>query len=262
MKSYASLLIGVCVVCFASLSFAQEYRVGPEDLLKFTVYDHPELTTTARVGGDGLINFPLIGEVKVADLTTSEISQKIEKLLADGYVVGPHVSVFIEEVRSRKAVIMGEVIKPGVYVLAGSTTLLELLSQAGGLTKDAGDKVVIKRTNGEDAHEQLLTINLKKLIEGDTTQNIAIKSGDSVYVVKAGVFYVSGEVRKPAAYKYEEGTTVIKAVVTAGGFTDTASTGGVKIRRKVDGKDTVLKDVGMDTPVLPEDVIIVPESFF
>jgi polysaccharide export outer membrane protein len=264
MKRYFSFFIGICVViCIVSLSYAQDYSVGEEDLLKITIYDHPELTTTARVSGEGVINFPLIGDVKVGDMTTSQIAQKITDLLADGYIVDPHVSVFIEEVRSRKTVIMGQVQKPGIYVLSGNTSLLELLSKAGGLTKDAGDKAIIKRAPGPGRPgEQLLTINLKKLIEGDTSQNITLVNNDNIYVVKAGVVYVTGEVKRPDAYKLEEGTTVIKAVTMAGGFTDKASTGRVKIRRKVNGQDKVYEKVGMDEQVLPDDVIIVPESFF
>jgi polysaccharide export outer membrane protein len=86
--------------------------------------------------------------------------------------------------------------------------------------------------------------------------------GDTVYITKAGVFYVTGEVKKPDAYKYEEGTTAIKAITMAGGFTDKASKGRIKIIRKVDGKEDVIEKVKMDEPVLPDDVIIVPESFF
>ncbi len=249
--------------CFLQTSSAQDYVVGEEDLLKITVYDNPDLTTTVRVSGDGMITFPLIGDLKVADLTTSQISQKIAGLLADGYVVNPHVLVFIEEVRSKKTVIMGQVNKPGVYVLSGSTTLLELLSKAGGLTGNAGDKAIIKRKNdGSGKGESLVTINLKKLLEGDTSQNITIMNNDNIYVVKAGVFYVTGEVRKPDAYKYEEGTTVLKAVTMAGGFSDKASTGRVKIRRKVGGEERVIEKAKMDELVLPDDIIVVPESFF
>lgn len=263
MAKFVAAYMLVLIFCFLQTASAQDYVVGEEDLLKITVYDNPDLTTTVRVSGDGMITFPLIGDIKVADLTTSQISQKIAGLLADGYVMNAHVLVFIEEVRSKKTVIMGQVNKPGVYVLSGSTTLLELLSKAGGLTGNAGDKVIIKRkTDAGGKGESLVTINLKKLFEGDTSQNITIVNNDNIYVVKAGVFYVTGEVRKPDAYKHEEGTTVLKAVTMAGGFSDKASTGRVKIRRKVNGKEQVIEKANMDELVLPDDVIVVPESFF
>jgi polysaccharide export outer membrane protein len=258
------LCLPVLIFCAVSASLAQDYVVGEGDVLRITVYDHDDLTTTARVSGDGVIAFPLIGEVEVKGLTLQRIAQKISSLLADGYIVDPQVNIFIQEFRSRKAFIMGEVHNPGLYVLRGQTTLLALLSEAGGLTKDAGDKAIIKRkANPSGEKKNILTIDLKRLIEkGETSLDIPIMDSDSVYIAKAGVFYVTGEVKKPDAYKYEEGTTVIKAITMAGGFTDKASTGGIKITRKVNGKEDVIAKVKMDEPVLPDDVIIVPESFF
>lgn len=242
----------------------QDYIVGEGDVLKITVYEHDDLTTVSRVTGDGYITFPLIGQVKVSGMTLAQISQKIVNLLADGYIVNPQVSIFIQEFRSKKAFIMGEVNKPGLYVLPGQTSFLSLISEAGGLTKDAGDKAIIKRnSNATNKVEDIITINLRKLIkEGDTSLDVPIMDGDSVYIEKAGVFYVTGEVKKPDAYKYEEGTTVIKAITMGGGFTDKASKSRVKIIRKINGKEEILEKVKMDEPVLPDDVIVVPESFF
>lgn len=264
-KNYFLLsLVSILIFCDVSVSLAQDYIIGEGDVLRITVYDHDDLTTTARVSGEGIIIFPLIGEVEVKGLTLPQITQKISSLLADGFIVAPQVNIFIQEFRSKKAFIMGEVLKPGLFVLPGQTTFLALLSEAGGLTKDAGDKAIIKRkTNLSEKKEKIITIDLKRLIEqGVTSLDISIMDGDSVYITKAGVFYVTGEVKKPDAYKYEEGTTAIKAITMAGGFTDRASKGRIKIIRKVDGKEDVIEKVKMDEPVLPDDVIIVPESFF
>ena len=261
------LLIGSVIILALFMSeaaFTQDYIVGEGDVLRITVYDHDDLTTTARVSGDGMISFPLIGQVKVKGLTLSQITREISTLLADGYIVNPQVNIFIQEFRSKKAFIMGEVNRPGLYVLPGHTTFLALLSQAGGLAKDAGDKAIIKRkVNPSDNAEITITLDLKRLVEkGDTSLDVPIMDSDSIYITKAGVFYVTGEVKKPDAYKYEEGTTVIKAITMGGGFTDKASTGKVRIIRKVNGKEEVLEKVKMDETVLPDDVIVVPESFF
>jgi polysaccharide export outer membrane protein len=264
MKKSTLILAAILVFSFVGMPFAQDYLVGEGDVLKIVVYDHDDLTTTARVSGDGIISFPLIGQVEVKGLTLSQIGDKITSLLSDGYVINPQVNIFIEEFRSKKAFIMGEVQKPGLYVLAGQTTFMGLLAQAGGLAKDAGEKAIIKRkANLSDKNESVITIDLKRLIEkGDTSLDVPIKDGDSVYITKAGVFYVTGEVKKPDAYKYEDGITVIKAVTMAGGFTDKASKGRVKIIRKAGGKEETLENLDMDTPVTPNDVIVVPESFF
>ena len=260
MRIYICILTCVFLLLPVSKSFARDYIVGEGDVLKITVYDHQDLTTTARVSGEGVITFPLIGSVEVKGLTLSEISSKISSFLADGFVINPQVNIFIQEFRSKKAFIMGEVNKPGLYVLPGHTTLLVLLSEAGGMTGNAGDKAIIKRkANGSEENEKGIIIDLKYLIErGDTSLDIPILDGDSVYIMKAGVFYLTGEVKKPDAYRYEEGLTVIKAITMGGGFSDKASKGRVKIIRKED----VIDKVKMDEPVLPDDVIVVPESFF
>jgi polysaccharide export outer membrane protein len=264
MKKSTFIVAFVLIFSLMGVSFAQDYVVGEGDVLRIVVYDHDDLTTTARVSGDGVITFPLIGQVEVKGLTLSQIAEKITALLSDGYVINPQVNIFIQEFRSKKAFIMGEVQKPGIYVLPGQTTFMSLLSEAGGLTKDAGEKAIIKRkANPSDKGESVITIDLKRLIEkGDTSLDVSIKDGDSVYITKAGIFYVTGEVKKPDAYKYEDGLTIIKAITMAGGFTDKASKGRVKIIRKAGGKEETLEDLNMDEPVMPNDVIVVPESFF
>ncbi len=264
MKICSFLGALIIITSLVTVSFAQDYVVGEGDILKITVYDHDDLTTLARVSGEGVVVFPLIGQVEVKGLTLSRITQKISALLADGYVVNPQVSIFIQEFRSKKAFIMGEVNKPGLYVLPGQTTLLSVLSEAGGLTKDSGDKAIIKRkTDSPDRNENIITVDLRSLVEkGDASLDVPITDGDSIYIPKARVFYINGEIKKPDAYKYTEGTTVIQAITMSGGFTDKASKGRVKIIRKVGGKEEVVEKVKMDEAVLPDDVIVVPESFF
>jgi len=252
------------LILIAAVSSAQDYVVGEGDLLRVAVYDHADLTTVARIGGEGTILFPLIGQVRVSGMTVSQVSKKLAELLSDGYLISPQVTVFIEEYRSQKVMVMGQVNRPGLYELKGYTTFLEVLSKAGDLAKDAGDKAIIKRKgDSTETKEKIITVDLKRLIEmGDTSQDIPVLDGDSIYVIKAGLFYVTGEVKKPDAYKFEEGTTILKAITMAGGFTDKASTGRVKIIRKTKGKEEVIEKVKMDQPVLPDDVIVVPESFF
>jgi len=250
--------------CITHNAPAQDYIVGEGDVLKINVFGHDELTTVARVSGDGSIKFPLIGQIDVGRLTLLQISDKISKLLSDGYVIDPQVSIFVQEFRSKKAFIMGEVNKPGFHVLSGNTTFLELLSVAGGVTKDAADKATIKRkSDAPNSEEIIITVDLRSLLEkGDTSRDVSIMDGDSIYIPKTGVFYATGEVMKPGEYKYMEGMTVIKAITVAGGFTGIASKGRVKIMRKVNGQEEVIEKVKMDEPVFPDDVIVVPESFF
>ncbi|HEB02480.1 MAG TPA: periplasmic polysaccharide biosynthesis/export protein, partial [Nitrospirae bacterium] len=135
---------------------------------------------------------------------------------------------------------------------------------AGGLTRDAGDTAIVKRKSRRaKGEEEIATIDLVRLIqEGDTSLDVPVLEGDSIYVAKAGLIFVTGEVKRPDAYKFEDDTSVIKAITMAGGFTDKASAGRVKIIRKVDGKERIVDNVNMDDPVLSGDVIVIPESFF
>lgn len=250
--------------CFAAPSDSLDYRVGEGDVLRVLVYDNPDLETTTRISGNGTILFPLIGEVKIDGYTVSEVAQDISGKLAQGYIVDPQVSVFVQEFRSQKTMIMGEVKVPGLYELSGPSSLMELISKAGGLTIDAGDLVTIKRKDSEQpAIDKIISVSLKNLLEEkESVSNLMIVDGDRVFVPRAGVFYVTGQVNKPAAYKLEEGTSVIKAITMAGGFTELASQRKIQIIRKVDNRESVLKKVPLHTPVQADDVIVVPESFF
>ncbi|MBI5633659.1 MAG: SLBB domain-containing protein [Nitrospirae bacterium] len=260
------ILVMLLLTLFRVSAFAEhDYVIGADDVIKVTVYNHPDLTATDRVSGDGSLMLPLIGDVKLAGLSVEQAAKKISLLLSDGYIMDPKVSVFVVEFRSRKVMIMGQVFRPGVFTLSGNTTFLELLTLAGGLTKEAGDKATIKRKSLEAGREGegLITIDLRKLIEqGDASRDVTLMDNDSIYIAKAGVFYITGEIKKPDSYKHEEGLTVIKAVTMAGGFSDKAAPGRIKIIRKLDKKEKVIERAGIDELILPDDIIIVPESFF
>jgi len=257
-------VLGMSFSCMAAPPENNDYRVGEGDVLKVMVYDNPDLVTTTRISGNGTILFPLIGEVPIEGHTVSEVAQILSRKLEQGYIIDPQLSVFVEEFRSQKTVIMGEVRSPGLYELSGPASLMELISKAGGLTIDAGDLVTIKRKDpAQPEADQIISVNLKALLEEkENASNLVIMDGDSVFVPRAGVFYVTGQVKKPAAYKLEEGTSVIKAITMAGGFTELAAQRKVQIIRNTDKKEIVLERVPLHTPVLADDVIVVPESFF
>ena len=237
--------------------------MGEGDVLELKVYENPDLSTTVRVSSGNTIRVPLLGEISVEKLTVSQVAAKIESLFADGYLVSPQVDVFITEHRSKKALILGQIKSPGQYELRGRVTFLEFISKAGGLTEDAGSTATIKRTNDSGAKSDQIVLDLEKLIKkGDATLNVLIQDNDTVYISKADTYYVSGEVKKPDSYKFEPNLSVIKAITKAGGFSKIASKGKVRIIRKVNGEKTVYENVNMDEPVLPDDVIVVPESFF
>lgn len=252
------------IFCFTALAVAQDYIVGEGDVLKIVVYENDDLTTIVRVSGEEIIVIPLIGRVDVKGLSISQIEDKIKDRLADGYLVNPCVSIFIEEFRSRSVTVLGQINKPGLYELCEETTLLELLSKAGGVKDDAAGEAIIKRIHNPDKKRvKIIKVDLRQLLEqGDTTLNVPVMDQDSIYISKADLFYINGQVKKPAAYKCDSQTTLFKAVTMAGGFTDIASRKKIKIIRKINRKEIVLDRAKMDESILPDDIIVVPESFF
>jgi polysaccharide export outer membrane protein len=231
-----------------------------------SVYEHDDLTTVARVGGSGTIRLPLVGEVKAKGRTVGEITKRITDLYADGYLIDPQVSIFIKEFQSQDVTILGQVSRPGLYKLTEKTTLLELISKAGGLTEDAGKEVTLQRKSEDGAgSEKIERLDLTELVEnGRAKHNVAVRDGDKIFVSKKEkqFIYVTGEVKKPDSYEYEEGLTLIHAITIAGGLSKVAAPSRIKVIRMVKGQRVVLEKVNMDAPVYPEDVIVVPESFF
>jgi len=258
------LIFYIIALLFPGTGISSEnYIVGEGDVLSIYVYENEDLSKTVRVNADNSIRVPLLGEVNIKGLTVPRIASKLEKLFADGYLVNPQIDVFIKEFKSKTAVILGQIRSPGQYELRGKITFLEFVSKAGGLTSNAGNSATIKRAGPKKNKQEIINIDLDKLIrEGDTSFNLYIKNGDTIYISKADVYYVSGEVESPDSYKFESNLTVIKAITKAGGFTGIAAKGDVRIIREINGEKKVLKDVDMDEKILANDVIIVPESFF
>ena len=133
---------------------AQDYKVGGYDILHITVYEEPDLTREGiRVTGDGYISFPLVGRVRVEGLTTSEIGELLSRKLAEGqYLLDAHVSVDIQEYKSKQYMVLGAVENPGTYSLEAQERILDAISKAGGVNFDEGAKTgMIIRTVKEGA---------------------------------------------------------------------------------------------------------------
>ena len=269
------LILGALLVLAPAAAAQQQpdYIVGAQDVLTITVWDQPDLTGKFAVEADGTFTFPLIGRVKVGGLTLRQVEAELKKRLADGYFRNPQVSVAVEQYRSQRVFIVGEVRMPGTYTLAGDMSLIEALSRAGSTTPTAGGEAVIVRPKvGNEAAGPILPnqpeasdvvrVSLKDLEGGALSQNVPLRDGDTIFVPRAETVYVFGQVKNPGAYALQQkDTTVLQALSLAGGVTDRGSTARIKIVRMVDGKKKEIK-VKLNDLVLPGDTIIVPERFF
>jgi len=253
------------MILFALPSHAQDYLIGSQDVLKITVFEYPDLTTEARVSEDGKITFPLLGEIKAKNLTTRQMEKGIaEKLVAAKIIKVPQVSVFVQQQRGRKVTIIGEVVKPGQYDIAGPTTLLDTISLALGMTPSAGYQLtVFRKETAADGKEitKKISVDVDQLLNvGDLSQNFELQNADVVYVPK-GIFYVYGEVNKPGSYRLEKGVTVKRALALAGGLTAKGTQRRIEITRREGDKEHVVR-AKIDDLIQLDDVVRIKESFF
>ncbi len=249
-----------------------DYEIGPEDELAITVWDHPDLTRKIRVSLEGKISFPLIGEVVAAGLTPIQLENEIKSLLAKDYIVNPHVSVQVTEYRSQKVSIIGEVTSPGSYPLTRKTSLVEAIAMAGGVKQEADHEIMIVRPKtGNPGRTPLMPdqvdpndvikVPIRDILEGEKTARIEVRNGDTIFIPKIKVFYVTGEVKRPGQYTFMKGMTILHAVSTAGGFTEKAARKKLKVVREKGNKKEELS-LNPESLIEPGDTIVVPESFW
>jgi polysaccharide export outer membrane protein len=129
--SRQSIIVFLLCLALPCPTLAQEYRVGPRDVLDVVIWGQADLSQRYTVSGDGFIDFPMIGRVKVEELTTTEIAQHLRQRLDKDYLVNPQIRVSVAEYLAKKVFVLGEAEKPGSYALTGPLTLWEVLSQAG-----------------------------------------------------------------------------------------------------------------------------------
>ena len=242
------LLLAVSAASVRSIA-AQEYTIGPGDVLKITVWGHDDLSKEYPVTLDGRVPFPLIGSVAAVGLTTTQFAKRLHDLLEKDYLVNPQVLVAVSQYLSKKVHILGDAEKTGLVYLTGPTTLLEVLSKAGGVSKTAGKEVLIVRPI-EGGGNTILRVDLRRVQTGDTRDNILVENGDMMFVPKASAIFVLGEVGRAGTFALEKETSVLEGIILAGGFKDSAAPAGVKVlRRTPEGKqETISLDLAGAVP--------------
>lgn len=246
-----------------------DYVIGGGDLLGIEVFDVPELSRDVRVNESGFVSIPLVPDkVQAAGLTAFQLQDKLAELLqSNGLVTHPQITVTVKEQHSEPITVIGAVKMPLTLQAVHQLTLLQVLSQAGGITDDAGSKVLITRvrrlpapaaadpgspSNSSAASDQAansqpvmgeskdsISIDLNDLLDsGDPKYNIPLYGGDVVTVPHSGVIYAVGAVQRPGGFAMEtdrQQLTVLKIVSLAGGLTPTAKPGSAVILRQAPG---------------------------
>lgn len=268
----------------------EQYQLGPGDVVALTVFAGGKVQNqaTLNVSSNGMVAAPFVGDIKASGLTTAQFAQSLRELLARDYFVDPVVNVTVQEYHSKKAYVLGEVKKPGLYEIKGETTLLSLISEAGGInSRDAGNYAFLLRNQAENVKDHPIEelvgkeggerIDLKKLLGGDLAVNTTINHSDLVYIppkdresISLSKVYVMGRVKNPKAYDFQEGLSALNACILAGGFDPFAAPNRATITRRKDGKEEIIK-VNLervrdgkepDVMLVPGDRINIPESRF
>jgi polysaccharide export outer membrane protein len=268
------------------------YLIGPDDVLTVYIMDVPELSRDYRVESNGSVTIPMLSKpLTAAGLTLSQFSDRLSsELKTAGLVSDPHITTSITQSRLHAVAITGAVKKPQVYPVFTHTTLLDLLSQAEGLSDDAGNTAIVRRgdvaihalgldnktsTPGQPDPSQSVTVDLKQLLEsGDAHSNVDVYPGDRVTVTRAAIVYVVGAVNKPGGFAMRassHGMTVLQAIALAEDTKGTAKRDQSLIIRNDAQSPEGRKQIPVDLkkilsgkssdPVLQaEDILFVPDS--
>jgi polysaccharide export outer membrane protein len=245
-------------------------KLAPQDLIDVEVFDTPELSANKlRISADGYIDMPVAGKLNVAGMTPIEASEAVAKLLKDDQIMlDPRVTILVLEYPTEGVSVLGEVNKPGTYLLLGRHSLYEALSQAGGITQRSGATIVLTHVS-DPTHA--ITIPVDSPNYSERQRLTSVEPGDVIVVSRADSIFVVGDVNHAGEFPVVSGKkyTTLDAVALASGATHTAKLEKASIVRDT-GDGTIvtipinLKKIAEnkdpDQVLLPGDVLVIPRS--
>ncbi len=271
----ALLTLGAVIPGLVASAAAQEsaiYRIGSRDTVEIQVEEMPELDRELEVRLDGTVFLPVIGSVEARGRTEAELAREIRVLLEQEGLRRATVRVRVTGFLSRPVSVLGAVPEPGLQIVPGSATLLEVLL-AARFTGGHGQVVRVRRRADNGLADEV-TISSAELFElGEPAVNIPIFAGDVIFVppVPSVRVNVLGAVKSPGTVQFEgsERATLLVALARVGGLSETAAN-KVRIRRRSGGEEVeivasyrrVLGGKDPDVELEDGDVVIVKEAFF
>lgn len=244
--------------------------VSPGDLINIEVFNTPELSGKFRVDQTGKVSLLQGGVVTLGGLSALEAGQAIERRLREAQImIDPHVNVFVQEYASQGVIVMGEVRSPGTYTLLGEHSLYGALAAAGGPTLNQGSTIVVTHQADPDPmHKVIVPVSSPNFSE--LQRSTRVNPGDTVFVSRASMFYVVGNVARPGPYPLPWGqpVRVLEAISLAEGTQRaTADSKASIIRQTPSGPKTIPIDIKKiyknevpDTPLEAMDVLVIPRS--
>ncbi|MEO3693376.1 polysaccharide export protein EpsE [Roseateles paludis] len=269
----SSLVLGATLLAFGPAAQAQsaangssaaaEYRLGSGDIIRVVVYQNQDLTLETRVSEAGTVSYPLLGTIRIGGLSPSQA----EKLIADGlkngnFVKNPQVTIILLQVKGNQASVLGQVNRPGRYPIeVADMRLTDLLANAGGVAASGTEQLVLTGTRNGKPYRVEVELGAIFAPNGRDL-DITIQNGDVLWVDRAPLVYIYGEVQRPGPMRLERGMTLMQVLASGGGLTQRGTERGIRVHRKgTDGKVQVLQP-GMDESLKDGDVVYVKESLF
>lgn len=232
----------------------QSYVLGPDDVVEIEVLGRADFRTRARIGADGKIQLPFLGDVEASNRTSRELGEQVARALeAGGYFSRPVMRVEIVGYASRYAVVLGAVGSPGLVPINRAYRLSEIIARVGGVRADGADHIIIRPEVGPERR-----ITVRAMATGDSTEDPYVAPGDKIYVPTAEVFYISGQVKSPGAYPVNSDMTFRMAIARGGGITEMGNERRIKVTRN--GQE--VGKVDLDGKVLPGDIVVIGERLF
>lgn len=240
-----------------------EYRLAAGDVIRISVFQNPDLSVETRIGESGVVSYPLLGSVTLGGLTVPQA----EKRIADGlrernFVKQPQVAILVSQVRGHQVSVLGQVSRPGRYPLeTGDVSLTDLLATVGGITPNGSDTVIVQGTR--DGRPFRTEVDFPSIFEaGQRGGDLQLRNGDVIWVERAPVIYIYGEVQRPGTLRLERDMSVLQVLAASGGVTQRGTEKGIRVhRRGADGRVQILQPA-MDDTLRPDDVVYVRESLF
>jgi polysaccharide biosynthesis/export protein len=217
----------------------------------------------ALAGGANINGSEIVTLIRTQDGKTSSKNYDLRDVLSNADAANnPQILADdIVYVNAREVSVLGQVNRPGKYsVTSGVRTVLDFLSQAGGVAPNGSDKVIVMTNRSGKPEKREIDVDAL-FHNGDTSSNFELVSGDSIYVPRAPVFYIYGEVQRPGSFRLERDMNVAQALSIGGGLTARGTERDIRIKRNISGKIKVI-DAKAGDQLQPDDIVYIGESLF
>jgi polysaccharide export outer membrane protein len=260
MRRFFAGVVLLITAAMHAQSPASRLRIGAGDLINVEVFDVPELKQELRVSDAGDAEFLILGRLHIGGMTVEDAEDLVATQLKQRLLVThPQVTLLIREYATQGVAVSGEVRKPGIYQVLGPRTLLQVTSEAGGLTELASPKISLRHRDGTE-----------EVVLAGKAAEVTLSPGDTVFVPRTGIAYVVGDVVRAGGYAmHDKGElSIAQLVALGGGLLPTAKgSKATLVRRSAEqptqvdvNVDEILRGQSDDVQLQADDILFIPNS--